>query len=171
MKASRLRLLLCGNLIGLLLPAGIRWGIPEIAQSAQQAGLLSPQVTKATTISIYGNIWQISSPQHSSRTFQLAGLKPVAPAWQAQANSVAMMLIEASQNQVDVQFLTPDSPLAIARLPSETLLQEVLLAQGLAEFDPNQKDLQLMLPAPCGKPNLVLSNNTKTSGGCHEQDG
>lgn len=141
MKASKSRLLVYGSLIGLLLPVGIRWGIPEIAQSAQQSGLLSPQATEATTISIYGNIWQISSPHHSSRTFQLAGLKPIAPVWQVQANSVAMMLIEASNKPVDVQFLPPNSSLALVRLPNGTLLQEILLAQGLAELDPNQKDL------------------------------
>lgn len=141
MKVSNSRLLLYGSLIGLLLPVGIRWGIPEIALSAQRAGLLSPQTTEATTIAIYGNIWQISSPQHGSRTFQLAGLKPVALVWQAQANSVAMMLIQASQNQVDIQFLPPNSSLALVRLPNGTLLQEILLAQGLAELDPNQKTL------------------------------
>jgi len=141
MKAGKSRLLVYGSLIGLLLPVGIRWGIPEIAQSAQQFGLLSPQATEATTIAIYGNIWQLSSPQHGSRTFQLAGLKPIVPVWQTQANSVAMMLIQASQNQVDIQFLTPDSSLAIVRLPNGTLLQEILLAQGLAELDPSQKDL------------------------------
>lgn len=52
-----------------------------------------------------------------------------------------MMLIQASQNQVDVQFLTPDSSLALVRLSNGTLLQEILLAHGLAEFDPNQKNL------------------------------
>lgn len=141
MKVSKSRLLVYGSLIGLLLPIGIRWRIPEIAQSARRAGLLSPQSAEATTIAIHGNTWQISSPQHPSRTFQLAGLKPIAPVWQAQANSVAMMLIGASQNQVDIQFLTPKSSLAIVRLPNGTLLQEILLAQGLAELDSSQKHL------------------------------
>jgi hypothetical protein len=143
MKVSKSRLLVYGSLIGLLLPVGIRWGIPEIAQSAQRSGLLSTQATEATTIAIYDNTWQISSPQPGSRTFLLAGLKPIAPVWQDQANSVAMMLIQASQNQVDIQFLTPKSSLAIVRLPNGTLLQEILLAQGLAELDPNQKDLPI----------------------------
>jgi endonuclease YncB( thermonuclease family) len=125
----------------LLLPIAIRWGIPELAQSAQQFELLTSQSTEATTIAIHGNTWQYSSPQHPPRTFHLAGLKPVAPIWQNQANSVAMMLIGASQNQVDIQFLAPDSPLALVRLPNGTLLQEILLAQGIAEFDPNQKNL------------------------------
>lgn len=141
MQVRKSRLLVYGSLIGLLLPIGIRWGIPELAQSARRARLLSPQSAEATTIAIYGNIWQISSPQHGSRTFQLAGLKPITPIWQAQANSVAMMLIQASQNQVDIQFLPPDSSLAIVRLPNGTLLQEILLAQGLAELDSTQKDL------------------------------
>lgn len=141
MKASKARLLVYGSLIGLLLPVGIRWGIPEIAQSAQRSGLLSPDATEATTIAIYGNIWQISSPQHGSQTFQLAGLNPIAPVWQDQANSVAMMLIQASHNQVDVQFLPSNSSLAIVRLPNGTLLQEILLPQGLAELDSTQKDL------------------------------
>jgi hypothetical protein len=141
MKASKSRLLICGSLMGLLLPGGIRWGIPKIAQSAQRSGLLSPQTTEATTIAIRGNIWQISSPHHGDRTFQLAGLKPIAPNWQAQANSVAMMLIQASQNQVDIQFLPPDSSLGLVRLPNGTLLQEILLAQGLTELDSTQKDL------------------------------
>lgn len=143
MKASTSRLLLYGSLIGLLLPVGIRWGIPELAQSAQRSRLLSPQTTESTTISVHGTTWQIASPQHPPRTIQLAGLKPIAPVWQDQANSVAMMLIHASQNQVDIQFLTTNSSLALVRLPNGTLLQEILLAQGLAELDPNQKDLPI----------------------------
>lgn len=52
-----------------------------------------------------------------------------------------MMLIQASQNQVDIQFLPPDSSLGLVRLPNGTLLQEILLAQGLTELDSTQKDL------------------------------
>ena len=141
MKTGKARLLVYGSLLGVLLPAGIRWGIPELAQSAQRSGLLSSQAIRATTIAIHGNTWRINSPQQPPQTIQLAGLKSIDSTWQNQADSVAVMLIHASQNQVNIQLLNPGSSLAIVRLPNGTLLQQVLLSQGLAEFDFSQKNL------------------------------
>ncbi|MBW4489684.1 MAG: hypothetical protein KME12_18020 [Trichocoleus desertorum ATA4-8-CV12] len=141
MKAGPARILVYSSLLGLLLPIAMRWGILKLFQSAQPPKLLSQKVAQTRVISMDSNTWQIFSPQHPSRSIQLAGLKPIDATWQNQANRAARMLIHAYQNQIDIQFLSPESPLALVRLPSGTLLQQILLAQGLAELHPNQKNL------------------------------
>lgn len=142
MKVGKAPLWACASLVGLLLPIGVRWGIPKLAGQVQASGLLSPPTTQATTVTaIHGNTWQINSPQQPPRIIHLAGLKPIAAPWQNQANSVAIMLIKSFQNQVDIKLLNPNSSLAIVHLPNGTVLQEILLKQGLAQFDPNQKGL------------------------------
>lgn len=83
----------------------------------------------------------------------MAGLAPSSPRWQAEATGVLTLLLQASDGKVSIQTMHSTQArqtVALVALPNGTLLQQILLAQGLAKLDRQQisdlpPDIQIVL--------------------------
>jgi endonuclease YncB( thermonuclease family) len=133
----------------LLLPVGIKLGVPALLMKGEQMGLL--QVFTKTQASSPYTVEEIAfksnlrltvrTPEKSVIKVRLIGLQAANEQWQSQAAGEIALLLKASNAQVfllNVQPIKPGAISAIIALPNGTLLQEILLADGLAKLDPAQ---------------------------------
>lgn len=126
---------LCATL--LLAPLGLKLGAVSILH--QMEGLSWIKVSENPNLyrveSIEGGVLRLQSPDLAFKQVRLAGLT-IGDRWRGQADGVVLMLINAAGARVKLI----DEQGFIA-LPNGTLLQEVLLADGLAKL--NAKSLPL----------------------------
>lgn len=133
----------------LLLPLGIKLGVPALLMKGEQMGLLQvftkPQNSSTyivETISLKPTLTlTVRSPEKSAIKVRLIGLQVANEQWQSQAAGEITLLLKASNAQVallNVRSIKPGEVAAIVALLNGTLLQEILLADGLAKLDPAQ---------------------------------
>jgi|GEM_PF-4849846 len=130
----------------LLLPVGIKLGVPALLMKGEQMGVLQV-FTKSQTSSIYivetiafkSNLTlTVRSPEKSVIKVRLIGLQAANEQWQSQAAGAIALLLKASNAQVallNTQPIKPGEITGIITLPNGTSLQEILLADGLAKLD------------------------------------
>jgi endonuclease YncB( thermonuclease family) len=126
--------------IALSLPSALKLSIPALLH---QHSLLTAAPTQSFSRvkAIAGNTLTVLAPNGSTQQIQLAGLAPPSPRWQRQTTGVLTRLLEASEGQVSIQtvhHIQPKQVIALVKLPNGTLLQQILLSQGLAKLDPQQ---------------------------------
>lgn len=130
----------------LLLPLGIKLGVPALLMEEERMGVF--QVLTKTHASSTHTVEAIAfksnltltvrSPEKSVIKVRLIGLQSATERWQSQAAGAIALLLKASNAQVaffNVQPIKPGEIAAIVTLPNGTLLQEILLADGLAKLD------------------------------------
>lgn len=130
----------------LLLPVGIKLGVPALLMKGEQMGVLQA-FTKSQTSSIYivetiafkSNLTlTVRTSEKSVIKVQLIGLQAANKQWQSQAAGAIALLLQASNAQVSLintQPIKPGEIAGIITLPNGTSLQEILLADGLAKLD------------------------------------
>lgn len=121
--------MLCATL--LLAPLGLKLGTLPTLHGMVQLGWL--QVSEPQDLyrvaSIQQGVFLLQAPDRSFKQVRLAGLT-IGDRWQGQADGVVLMLLNATG--VRVRLIHERGLIA---LPNGTLLQEVLLADGLAKLD------------------------------------
>jgi hypothetical protein len=130
------------SLLGLLLlsPLIAKVGTPLIQHQALQA--LSNQLPQSDyqVVEIKDGDIMLRSPQDTHRQVHLSGLEALPPHWEAQATGTLGMLTQ--NTTVSVQCLHQCEPgeteEALVSLPNGTLLETVLLSDGLGKLDPEQ---------------------------------
>jgi endonuclease YncB( thermonuclease family) len=130
----------------LLLPLGIKLGVPALLIKGEQMGLLqvftkpqnsSTYIVKAISLKPVLTL-MVRSQEKSVIKVRLFGLQAANEQWQSQAAGTLALLLKASNAQVallNVQSIEPGEVAAIVTLPNGTSLQEILLADGLAKLD------------------------------------
>jgi Staphylococcal nuclease homologue len=132
----------------LLLPLGIKVGVPALLIQGEQMGLLQI-FTKSQTVSYTVDaiafkpklLLTVRTPQNSLLKVRLFGLQIASERWQSQQAGEIALLLQSSNAQVDllnVQPVKPGEVAAIVALPNGTSLQEILLTDGLAKLDSAQ---------------------------------
>ena len=120
---------LCATL--LLAPLGLKLGAVPLLHQVE--GLDWIKVSKDPNLyrveSIERGVIQLQAPDRSAKQVRLAGLT-IGDRWRGQADGVLLMVLNAAGARVTLI----DEGDLIA-LPNGTLLQEVLLADGLAQLD------------------------------------
>ncbi|NJP12559.1 MAG: hypothetical protein HC866_26385 [Leptolyngbyaceae cyanobacterium RU_5_1] len=131
--------------IAILLPVSLKLILPVLVVAGGQRRQISVlnHATQAldTVESIHGNVLTVRGLDGSTRQVQLAGLAALNSRWQQEATGVLASLIQASQGQIAVIATHPapaGKEFALMRLPNGTLIQQVLLAEGLAKLDVQQ---------------------------------
>ncbi len=125
--------------IALLLPIGLKSGIPALLY--EQSTLASSNSSFYNVQAIAGNHLTVRAPNGSTQLIQLAGLSLLPPRWQHEATGVLSALLQVSGGQVAVTITTSTSDgrtLALVKLPNGTLIQTILLSEGLAKLDYRQ---------------------------------
>jgi endonuclease YncB( thermonuclease family) len=124
--------------IVLLLPLGLKLGVPILSQYAEAK--LSEVVPEQqyTIEAVEGYTLRVRAADQSRRKVRLAALQPGQGDWQNQAAAITTLML-SSQATVRLTHVQPssqsDEVQAIAYLPNGTLLQQVLLSDGLAKLD------------------------------------
>lgn len=125
--------------IALLLPIGLKLGVPTLLQ--KQSTFASQNSSFYVVEAITGNHLTVCAPNGSIQSIRLAGLAPLPAHWQHEATGVLATLLQASSRQVSVTTIAyPPSRqiLALVKLPNGTLIQTILLTEGLAKLDSQQ---------------------------------
>jgi endonuclease YncB( thermonuclease family) len=138
--------------IALSLPFALKFGIPAILHD-QRISIAAPVESFYSVEFIQGHTLTLLQPNGSTQRIQLAGLAPSSPRWQAEATGVLTLLLQASDGKVSIQTMhrtQARQTVALVALPNGTLLQQILLAQGLAKLDRQQisdlpPDIQIVL--------------------------
>lgn len=122
-------LVLCATL--LLAPLGLKLGAVPLLH--QMEGLSWIKVSEDQTLykveSIEQGVLMLQAPDRSYKQVRLAGLT-IGDRWQGQAEGVLLMVLNAAGARVRLI-----DERGLIALPNGTLLQEVLLADGLAKLD------------------------------------
>jgi endonuclease YncB( thermonuclease family) len=138
--------------IALSFPFALKLSIPALLH--QQSLLTAAPIQSFSRVKeIAGNTLTVIAPNGSTQQIQLAGLTPSSPRWQAEATGVLRLLLQASDGKVSIQTThrgQEKQTVALVALPNGTMLQQILLSQGLAKLDPQQLsdlpiDIQLAL--------------------------
>jgi endonuclease YncB( thermonuclease family) len=138
--------------IALSLPFVIKFSIPAILHG-QRLAIATSSESFYRVQSIQGHTLTVAAPKGSTQQIQLAGLASSPYRWQREATGILTLLLQASEGQVSIQTM-PHNPAgqtgALVQLPNGALLQQILLAQGLAKLDPHQRsdlppDIQIAL--------------------------
>lgn len=127
----------------LLLPFGSKLSTPlllPLAAQLWQHSSSSAAKPHDTVESINAGIWTIRGSDQSLRLVKLAGVSPIESEWQAQTNGVIAILLQSSQQQIDLTVIHTDKNVkhAIVSLPNGTSIQQVLITDGLAKLDEAQ---------------------------------
>ena len=138
--------------IALSLPFVLKFSIPAILHG-QRFAIAAPVKSLYRVQAIQGHTLTMLALNGSTQQIQLAGLAPSSPRWQREATGILTLLLQASEGQVLIQTMPHNpagQPVALVKLPNGTLLQQILLAQGLAKLDPQQlsnlpPDIQIAL--------------------------
>lgn len=89
---------------------------------------------------VQGNTLSVMTTDHHSIEVQLAGLATPSAHWQAEETGVLGMLVQNSS--VTVQCLSQcqsgQTQQALVKLPNGTLLQSIVLSDGVGQLDPQQ---------------------------------
>jgi hypothetical protein len=130
-------LVLCATL--LLAPLGLKLGTVPMLHGIEQLGWLhvSEDQSLYRVESIQRGVLSLQATDRSHKQVQLAGLT-MGDRWQGQADGVVLMVLNAAGARVRLvheQNIRSGESRAIIALPNGTLLQEVLLADGLAKLD------------------------------------
>ena len=126
--------------IALSLPFLLKFSIPAILHG-QRLAIAAPVESFYSVESIQGHTLTLLKPDGSTQRIQLAGLAPSSPRWQTEATGVLTLLLQASAGKVSIQTvhrIQARQTLALVALPNGTLLQQILLAQGVAKLDRQQ---------------------------------
>jgi hypothetical protein len=123
----------------LLLPVGLKLSLPALATAAVQLKQTvlgqSPQPLWGVE-SIEQEQLTFRTPTGSTQHLSLAGIATINNHWQREATGVMAAVLAASHAQVSVS--PQSSTTALVRLPNGTLLQRILLTDGVAKLDPSQ---------------------------------
>lgn len=142
-KHIKVRHVLLG-LAAIALPLTLKFGIPAVLSNRRVEPLLdSSNSAMAQVLSFDGETLIVEQPGRPPESMHLAALSPLEPHWQAEANKVFSLLLEANKGKVSVVPVAPlSSPtnLALIELPNGTTLQEVLLSNGIAKLNQNGLD-------------------------------
>jgi endonuclease YncB( thermonuclease family) len=138
--------------IALSLPFVLKFSLPAILHG-QRLAIAAPNESFYRVQTIQGHTLTVVAPNGSTQQIQLAGLASSPSRWQREATGILTLLLHASEGQVSIQTMSPNpagQTVALVKLPNGTLLQQILLAQGLAKLDPHQRsdlppDVQIAL--------------------------
>ena len=126
--------------IALSLPFVLKFSIPAILHG-QRLAIARPSESFYRVQSSQDYRLTVLAPNGSTQQIQLVGLAPSSPRWQREAMGILTLLLQASEGRVSIQTMPHNQAgqtMALVKLPNGTLLQHILLAQGLAKLDPRQ---------------------------------
>jgi hypothetical protein len=122
-------------LVTLFLKLESPWAVQQMLALVSS---LSPSGDEVTEVQ--GNTLSVTTSDHHSIEVQLVGLATPSAHWQAEETGVLGMLVQKSP--VTVQCLSQCQPgqtqQALVKLPDGTLLQSIVLSDGVGQLDPQQ---------------------------------
>jgi hypothetical protein len=125
----------------LIVPIGMKAGLPTLETALARAKLL---VGFEQTLNrpVYGvgainrGVLSLVHPDGNITQNTLAGLAPSSTRWQDEATGILGSILRTSRGQVFVSWMNQGT--AVVSLPNGTMLQRILLSDGVAKTDPAQ---------------------------------
>jgi len=137
----KVKLAICGCLVALTIPIGLVGRGKTLHQAVEVFQVERNAAGNVVVDRISGRTWTVRTPDQPEIETQMVGIEPISAIDVEQVNGILSMLVQHSNRRVTLVY--PESaPQALVYLPNGTLLQRVLILEGLAKI--NAQELSIL---------------------------